>query len=38
MLDDFSVSIVLYAESVIQDASDVIVPEEEGGQVYGRRD
>ena len=33
MLDDFSVSVVLHAESVVQDASDVIVPEEEGGQV-----
>lgn len=33
MLDDFSVSIVLYTERMVQDASDVIVPEEEGGQV-----
>lgn len=33
MLDDFSVGIVLYTESVVQDASDVIVPEEEGVQV-----
>lgn len=37
MLDDFSVSVVLYAESVVQNASDVIVPEEEGGQVRERR-
>lgn len=37
MLDDFSVGIVLYTESVVQDASDVIVPEEEGGQVRERR-
>lgn len=33
MLDDFSVSIVLYTEGVVQDACDVIVPEEEAGQV-----
>lgn len=31
MLDDFSVGIVLYTESVVQDTSDVIVPEERGG-------
>lgn len=28
MLDDFSVSIVLDTESMIQDTSDVVVPEE----------
>lgn len=33
MLDDFSIGIVLYTESVVQDTSDVVVPEEEGGQV-----
>ena len=31
MLDDFSVGIVLHTESVVQHASDVIVPEEGGG-------
>lgn len=33
MLDDFSVSIMLNTESMIQDTSDVIIPEE----VEGRR-
>lgn len=28
MLDDFSISVVLHTESVIQDTCDVIVPEE----------
>lgn len=37
MLDDFSVSIVLHTESVVQDTSDVIVPEEDGGQVKRER-
>lgn len=32
MLDDFSVGVVLHTESVVQDAGDVIVPEEEEGQ------
>lgn len=36
MLDDFSVGIVLHTESVVQDASDVIVPEEEGSAVLER--
>lgn len=30
VLDDFSISIVLNTESMIQDTSDVIIPEEEG--------
>lgn len=30
MLDDFSISIVLNTESMVQDTSDVIIPEEEG--------
>lgn len=29
VLDDLSVRVVLYAESVVQDAGDVIVPEED---------
>lgn len=33
VLDDLSVRVVLHAESVVQDAGDVIVPEEEGGRV-----
>lgn len=32
VLDDFSVSVVLDTESVIQDTSDVIITEEEGRQ------
>lgn len=32
VLDDFSVSVVLDTESVIQDTSDVIIPEEEEGR------